>query len=424
MTGWYLQRRFLWRHLPILVAGVLAGYLVGSNKPGIRTTLTSIGRPAAHHQHLSINNSIMATKEPSHEAPLPEAPPPLDTQSGNMSAIANAAIVALVRNSDLFGLRLAIRQLEDRFNRKYNYPYIFVNDEPFTEEFKNGVRDVTKADVRFGLLEDPMSWCVPEWIDQERYEEAKRMANYPHGNKDSYRKMCRFQSGYLHRHPLLKDLEYYWRIEPDVEYYCDMDYDPFVLMKQKGLKYGWNIAMTEFMATVPTLWNTTMQFVHENPHMLAPRNMLQWLMDDQGNYNGCHFWSNFEIVDLAFYRSPQYQAYFDYLDRAGGFFYERWGDAPVHSIAAAMFLDPSEIHYFEDIGYFHPSVLTCPKNSSKRGSCVCDSERSFVQNGYCTARYKEIRHRALNPDIEYVPENSGLVVIAQPYVAVEKQRHH
>ena len=29
--------------------------------------------------------------------------------------------------------------------------------------------------------------------------------------------------------------------------------------------------------------------------------------------------------------------------RTGGFFFERWGDAPVHSLAAAMFLNSTEV---------------------------------------------------------------------------------
>lgn len=40
---------------------------------------------------------------------------------------------------------------------------------------------------------------------------------------------------------------------------------------------------------------------------------------------------------------PTSQAYFEHLDHTGGFFYERWGDAPVHSLAAAMFLNASEV---------------------------------------------------------------------------------
>jgi len=46
-------------------------------------------------------------------------------------------------------------------------------------------------------------------------------------------------------------------------------------------------------------------------------------------------------------------AYFDYLDHKGGFFYERWGDAPVHSIAASLFLPKRDIHFFNDLGYYH-----------------------------------------------------------------------
>ncbi|KAJ2757932.1 hypothetical protein IWQ57_006964, partial [Coemansia nantahalensis] len=279
-------------------------------------------------------------------------PPPMYSPDGHKPV--RAAIVALVRNSDLFGLRQSMRQLEDRFNSRHNYPYIFVNDVPFTEEFKRGVQDVTRAHVQFGTLDDD-SWTVPEWINQTRYAEVKRTARYPHGDKDSYRKMCRFQSGFLHRHPLLRDLEFYWRIEPDVEYYCDIDYDPFVFMKRRGIKYGWTIAMAEFMDTVKTLGNTTRDFVAAHPHHEAAHSMRSWIFDAGGSYNGCHFWSNFEIVDLSFYRSAAYQQYFDYLDRAGGFFYERWGDAPVHSIAAALFLNASQIHYFHDFGYFHPS---------------------------------------------------------------------
>lgn len=35
--------------------------------------------------------------------------------------------------------------------------------------------------------------------------------------------------------------------------------------------------------------------------------------------------SNFEIADLDFFRGEAYSRYFDHLDRAGGFSYERWG---------------------------------------------------------------------------------------------------
>lgn len=47
-----------------------------------------------------------------------------------------AALISLVRNSELPGLMQSMRQLEFQWNRKYNYPWIFFNDEPFSDEFK------------------------------------------------------------------------------------------------------------------------------------------------------------------------------------------------------------------------------------------------------------------------------------------------
>ena len=38
----------------------------------------------------------------------------------------------------------------------------------------------------------------------------------------------------------------------------------------------------------------------------------------------------------------------------------KWGDAPVHSLAATLFLSPSELHHFSDFGYVHPPFQYCP----------------------------------------------------------------
>jgi alpha 1,2-mannosyltransferase len=48
----------------------------------------------------------------------------------------------------------------------------------------------------------------------------------------------RFQSGFFFRHPLLDQYDYYWRVEPDVDYYCDIDYDVFKFMRDNNKKYG------------------------------------------------------------------------------------------------------------------------------------------------------------------------------------------
>jgi alpha 1,2-mannosyltransferase len=103
---------------------------------------------------------------------------------------------------------------------------------------------------------------------------------------------------------------------------------------------------------------------------LGTRNTMEFIF---GKINQNHTSrSNFEIGDLRWFRSKEYNDYFDYLDKAGGFFYERWGDAPVHSIAVGLLLNQDELHYFGDIGYRHMDRLTCPIDGKNPHHLQCN----------------------------------------------------
>ncbi|KAJ2497807.1 alpha-1,2-mannosyltransferase ktr1 [Coemansia sp. RSA 1972] len=310
------------------------------------------------------------------------------TNSGNNL---RAALVALVRNSELNGMRSTVRQLEDRFNNKYGYPYIFLNDEDFTEEFKEGIRTLTTAPVYFGKLPKE-HWGLSPYVTEEKVQEAleHNRDRYLYGGSYSYRLMCRYQSGFVYKHELLKDLDYYWRIEPDVHYYCDIPYDPFKYMKDNKLIYGYTISPVEKAETVETLWDTTRKWILENPDFLQDKSFIHWVVNEKSVYTRCHFWSNFEIVDLSFYRSEAYESYFQHLDRAGGFFYERWGDAPVHSMAASILLRKEQIHWFEDIGYHHPGYSHCPDKPEMAAHCVCGGGSDYMYRSMCNRRFGEV----------------------------------
>ena len=95
--------------------------------------------------------------------------------------------------------------------------------------------------------------------------------------------------------------------------------------------------------------------------------------------NRCSKWSNFEIGSLDWLRSQQYLDFFNFLDKKGGFFYERWGDAPVHSIAAGLMLRKEEIHFFNEIAYYHPPFTHCPTGEplKRELKCHCSQRRNF-----------------------------------------------
>lgn len=288
-----------------------------------------------------------------------------------------AALISLVRNKELDGIVDAMTQVEDTFNHKFGYPWIFFNDEEFTDEFKEKVRQQTDSEVKFELIEKK-DWDAPRWIDKDRAKKAGKKleeAGVRYGAMESYHKMCRWNSGMFYKHKAMDDYDWYWRVEPDTQYYCDIDYDVFAYMEDNDKVYGFTIALYDNPKTVATLWPETKSFLMKNKNYLHKDNALQFLLNPSrpawnaqaGGYSTCHFWSNFEIASLKFFRDDAYAQWFEHLDKQGGFFYERWGDAPVHSVGAGLFANQSQIHWFKDIGYYHFPYYNCPKSKKCHG---------------------------------------------------------
>jgi len=165
-------------------------------------------------------------------------------------------------------------------------------------------------------------------------------------------------------------------------------------MQDNEKTYGFTISLPEYGETIETLWQTVREFMEQNPDLIAPDNGMRFLSDDNGlTYNRCHFWSNFEIADLDFWRSEPYMRFFEHLDNAGGFYYERWGDAPVHSIGAALLVPKEKLHFFREVGYRHEPFQHCPVDDiHRRGKCWCDqTQDNFDYHWYsCMPKYDSL----------------------------------
>ena len=314
----------------------------------------------------------------------------------------NAVVIILCRNREIIPMLQTMHQFEEKFNSQFNYPYVFLNNEPFTEEFKATMSTATKARVSFGLVE-PEHWGVPARYNSSRIQESLReLKSVVHGSSLSYRQMCRWYSGFFQEHQLLSGFDFYWRLEPGVSFSCKVPYDPFEYMRRNRKMYGFSMAINEIKETIPSLWKTTSDFLEIHKKTL-PRDqrMMDYFRTVALDYNGCHFWSNFEIAAFSLFRSPQYKAFFEHLDEAGGFFYERWGDAPVHSLAVGMLLTPEQVHWFSDIGYKHHPHAHCPADFNLRleRQCECDPDAlDGVSQGHCMQSF--LRLTASEPELD------------------------
>lgn len=92
------------------------------------TSLKSI----AEHVDLSERNGSPPYKEPL--SPDDYYYPSTDPKIPGRKA--NATFVFLARNENLYEVVKSMKQVEDRFNKEFHYPYVFLSEEPFSEDFK------------------------------------------------------------------------------------------------------------------------------------------------------------------------------------------------------------------------------------------------------------------------------------------------
>jgi len=99
----------------------------------------------------------------------------------------------------------AVREMEDRFNRNFNYPWVFLNDVPFSDEFKRCVVDLLSECVctsdthrsrvsnlasgpaHFGQIPEE-HWHQPPWINETKATEERSkmiMAGIPYSDSIS-----------------------------------------------------------------------------------------------------------------------------------------------------------------------------------------------------------------------------------------------
>ncbi|KAH8152660.1 uncharacterized protein LAJ45_03501 [Morchella importuna] len=299
-------------------------------------------------QTMSASPSIQVVEQTEPNMPICSNEPTLESNNGTEKA----TLVMLVRNREIREALSSMRSVEDRFNRKFHYPWTFLNDKPFTKDFIEYTTGMASGPVEYQVIPKE-AWSIPKSINttivkQEMAEMTRQ--NIIYGGSLSYRHMCRFNSGFFYNMEVMKKYDWYWRVEPGIELYCDIEYDPFTFMRTNNKIYGFVITMYEFEATIKTLWSRTKE-------------------------------------------SEAYTKYFEFLDSAGGFFYERWGDAPVHSLGVGLFAPKDKIHHFADFGYSHPPCSRCPQDdeSHKSGRCYCNRAVNFDTNSYsCMPRWWDV----------------------------------
>eukprot|EP00519_Triparma_laevis_P003987 CAMPEP_0182502192 /NCGR_PEP_ID=MMETSP1321-20130603/12968_1 /TAXON_ID=91990 /ORGANISM="Bolidomonas sp., Strain RCC1657" /LENGTH=468 /DNA_ID=CAMNT_0024707027 /DNA_START=39 /DNA_END=1445 /DNA_ORIENTATION=- len=252
----------------------------------------------------------------------------------------------------------------------FHYPVVIYHDD-YTAEQKAAVESATKSkifwfQVNFGAA------SLPDYISREDINEKVAHQHYPHdrtGNIElphsrkhfhgfGYRNMCRFFGGIIFHSPLVREFDYYWRLDggdsrlrwpnrPD-----DYVYDIFKDLKVKNRLYGYIKLATSQES--PRFDEALKQF-----KPLVPELMARFFTN--GTYNGNYYYNNFEVVHIPTFQSKQHWEIFSACDRNGAFFFgatekNGLGDADFRSGVLGYLneMSPEKVHAYSDIGYAHP----------------------------------------------------------------------
>ena len=146
------------------------------------------------------------------------------------------------------------------------------------------------------------------------------MADLPPGQR-GYRHMCHFFANDIFRRPELADYDYYKRLDDDSFILSPLTFDVFARMRERRFRYAYRAVLKDRPCTPPP------------PYRI--------------------FYTNFEICDLAWFRGSDWQSYFAAVDRAGGIWRHRWGDAPIRYYGVVNCLPKEAVWHLVELHYHH-----------------------------------------------------------------------
>ena len=296
--------------------------------------------------------------------------------------LARGAIVYNVLPGAALAAELAasLRALDAHFNDAFARPVVIFHPArarpgardakaaPLTAAEQEALRNCTRSALAFAE------------VDFEALADAAALAAAPElaygWYTIGYRHMCNFFLQAIADQPILADYDYFWRFDAHSNLVAPVAADVFEEMHARGAAYG-------FASTEAEFWEfaTGLQAAAEahfgRPASAAMRGAfvgppMQWGRDRndaaiaacrarsdncRNDWNLRIYFNNFEVVSLAWMRSPSYRAFAAALQKSGGIYSTRWGDAPMRTFAVEYMLDPREVLLFRDVRVEHRGGL-------------------------------------------------------------------
>lgn len=214
-----------------------------------------------------------------------------------------------------------------------------------------------------------------------------------------YHHMCRFFADQIFKHPRIRSLTYYMRLDTDSYILEPLCYDPIDKVHRAGKMYGYNYIFYDAPYVVRKMWNFIDEYARAHPDIEARLEMNGWYWpegrqnwaESEETYDGLgvpSFYNNFEVVKVQAFQRPDVVAWIDAIMVDPSHIYSlRWGkssclnsancarplttcslfqgDAPIRFTTVNMFYDVrTDVEWICAMSYHH--------NFDIESDCACE----------------------------------------------------
>ncbi|KAI9491521.1 glycolipid 2-alpha-mannosyltransferase-domain-containing protein [Zychaea mexicana] len=181
-----------------------------------------------------------------------------------------------------------------------------------------------------------------------------------------YNNMIRFFWKQIFEHDMIKQLDYFWRLDHDSMLQSPVGVDVFHYMKERGIKYGYRAVTTDVRHVTNGMLAFFDKYRRNQEHQsmtngttcaqMSQRNCLEIpdTPQDRSEYFPLMYYNNFEIVHVPTWRSKPMRQLTDAVDKTDMIYWNRWGDAPLRYYSVNMMLDTqTQVIEWCNVRYYH-----------------------------------------------------------------------
>jgi len=219
-----------------------------------------------------------------------------------------------------------LKNFNDKVSSHLNfaYPVLILHDSQNQSIIRDLQTTAKPTSLRFHRIQIPPEESRAKYPDRFIPQHCTEY-------KSGYRNMNRIFSRLMfEKNSPLLDYEYWFRIDLDVRFKTQIQFDPFMVMKAGDYLFGYHICSMHSGCQ-----HGFIEFVHE--YLQSNRNLNVTPSALAAIDNSMLFYGNLGLGNVKFFSSERVLKYLRNIDNNGGIWRERWGDQHIYFSVISIF---------------------------------------------------------------------------------------